>query len=106
MRKLGPHCYEMELRGGQCGWGTALLRRGPCPGLHQQMVRIRVLAAEAGLSEVLAVEVNDMNCNSSSQLRISQLATGFVSVSEVIKNGQWVEENPQERYRIARPKTP
>jgi hypothetical protein len=73
------------------------------------MVRIRVLAAETGLSEVFAVEVSDMNCNSSSQLQIShslrpgwqKVSPGresalqrnfFVSVSGIIKNVQWLED--------------
>jgi len=38
VRRFGAYGFSVEAGDGQCGGGTALLRGGPCPGVHQSVV--------------------------------------------------------------------
>jgi hypothetical protein len=57
MQRFAAHGSQMECGCRECFRCAPLLRRGPCAGLHQPMVRIGLFAAEAGLHEISIYEV-------------------------------------------------
>jgi hypothetical protein len=57
VRRFPTHCPQVEFRSSQRGRRSPLLRRSPCSGLHQSMVRLDLLAAQTGLREAFVCVV-------------------------------------------------